>query len=261
MPEDVQPVDAGQGSDGSGGLFDSYLQTVPEDGRDTVATYLKDASKQVESRLQEAAKIQQSLGPYQQVETLAQYSPEQLSELLAWHQQVTSDDETFREWLGNAAKEAGLTPAQEQAVEEEAVDGELTPEAIQKLIDERAAQQFQPLEQRLEQMEQTRQIDAEESEINQELSRLETESKTQFSKDQKAMILDLGLNHEGDGWVQAGFDRFKEITAEGQRAFLADKSAAPQTPVTAGGSDVFRPTTDFKEASKQARERWRQAQS
>jgi hypothetical protein len=259
MTDDVQPLE-GQGAEATG-TFDSYLQTVPEDVREHVTPYLKEAEKNVNSRLQEAAQIQKSLGPYQQVETLAQYTPEQLNELLAWHQQVTSDDETFREWLGNAAKEAGLTPAEEQAVEDAAVDGELTPETIQKLIDERAAQQFQPLEQRLERMEQTRQIDASESEINQELGRLETESKTQFSKDQKAMILDLGLNHEGDDWVQAGFDRFKEITAEGQRAFLADKAAQPQTPVTAGGSDVFKPTTDFKEASQQARERWRQAQS
>lgn len=259
MPDDVQGTEP-QGGEATG-TFDSYLSTVPEDVREHVTPYLKEAEKNVNSRLQEAAQIQKSLGPYQQVQTLAQYTPEQLNELLAWHQQVTSDDDTFKEWLSNAAKEAGLTPAEEQELEVAEAEGDLTPEAIQKLIDERAAQQFQPLEQRLEQMEQTRQIDAEESEINQALSALEAESKTQFSKDQKAMILDLGLNHEGDDWVKAGFDRFKEITSEGQRMFLADKGAQPQTPVTAGASDVFKPTTDFKEASKQARERWRQAQS
>src|SRR5580692_10634926 len=129
MPEEVQP-DLGQGPDESGGLFDSYLQTVPEDGRDTVAGYLKDASKQVESRLQDAAEIQKNLGPYQQVETLAQYTPEQLNELLAWHQQVTSNDDAFKSWLSNAAQEAGLTPAEESQLSEAEEVGDLTPEQV-----------------------------------------------------------------------------------------------------------------------------------
>ena len=46
-----------QGSAGQG-IFDSYLASVPEDQRETVAGYLKDAEKTVNSRFQEAAELQ-----------------------------------------------------------------------------------------------------------------------------------------------------------------------------------------------------------
>jgi hypothetical protein len=259
MPDDVQP-DEGQGTEATGGLFDSYLQTVPEDGRDTVASYLKDASKNVESRLQEAAEIQKTLGPYKQVEALSGYEPEQLSELLAWHQQVTSSEEAFQQWLTNQAREAGLTPAETQELQAADEGGELTREQIQQFIDQRAAEQVQPIEQRLNEWEEQRQIDTTEVEIRDELTRLESENSLELSPDQKAMVLDLGMNHEGDGsWVQAGFDRFKEITTAGQRAFVAEKVAQPRTPVSGGGVEAFKPTTDWGEATQQARERLRQA--
>lgn len=259
MPEDVQP-ETGQGGEATGGLFDSYLQTVPEDGRETVASYLKDASKNVESRLQEAAEIQKTLGPYRQVESLSGYEPEQLSELLAWHQQVTSSEEAYQQWLANAAKEAGLTPAETQELQNADEGGELSREQIQEFIDQRAAEQVQPIEQRMAEWEEQRQIDTTEVEIRDELKRLESENNLELSSEQKAMVLDLGMNHESDGsWIQAGFDRFREITTQGQRAFVAEKTAQPRTPVTTGGVEAFKPTTDWAEATQQARERLRQA--
>ena len=113
MPDDVQPQE-GQGSEATGGLFDSYLEAVPAEARETVTSYLKDAEKNVNSRLQEAAEYKKTWEPYQGVEALKSYPPEQLSELLAWHQQVTSSDDAFQQWLANAAQEAGLTKAEEQ---------------------------------------------------------------------------------------------------------------------------------------------------
>ena len=57
----------GQGDSGSTpGVFDSYLQTVPEDGRETVANYLKDAERTVNGRLSEAAQLKETWGPYEQ---------------------------------------------------------------------------------------------------------------------------------------------------------------------------------------------------
>jgi hypothetical protein len=252
-PEDVQGTTP-QGSEG-GGLFDSYLQAVPEDGREIVANYLKDAEKNVNSRLQEAAEIQKQFGPYREVEALSQYNPQQLKDLLTWHSEVTSSDDSFKDWLTKAATELGVLTPQE----EEELSGELTREQIQELIQEREQAAIAPLEQRIAEWEELRTIDTIESQIRDELSRVEADAKVQLSPEQRAMVIDLGLNHEGDDWVQAGFKRFQEITAEGQRTFVEQKTQQPGTPMSSGGQEAFKPTTDWGEAKAQALERMRQA--
>jgi hypothetical protein len=260
MPDDLQP-DQGQG-DAGGGLFDSYLQTVPEDGRETVESYLKDASRNVESRLQEAADLKKTWEPYQPVQdTLRAYDPEQLQELLAWHQQVTSSDEAYQRWLGNAAKEAGLTPAEEDALEAAEATGELTREEIQKIIADQAEQRVAPLQERLTQFETEQAINAEEQNIRTQLEQLQAQEKIQLSESQKAMVLDLGMNAPGENWIKEGLDRFREITTEGQRTFVEQKTSQPSPTLTGGGAERFKPTTDWKEASEQARERLRQSQT
>ena len=45
------------------------------------------------------------------------------------------------------------------------------------------------------------------------------------------------------------------------RTFVSEAAKAPAPSLTGGGAQAFKPTTDFKEASAQARERLRQAQS
>lgn len=268
MPDDVQPGE-GQGSEASGGLFDSYLQTVPQDARDTVASYLQDASKKVEDRLEEAATIQKSLGAYRDVD-LSAYPPEQLSELLAWHQQVTSTPEAFQQWLANTAKEAGLTLQEERELQAAEEEGELSKDEVQKLIEERAAQQLAPIEQRMAEWEEQRGIDVESESIGKELARLEKESALDLSEDQRAMVLDLGIplsvNEKGEelplgdvSWVAKGLERFKEIHTQGQRLFVEQKATQPKSPMSAGGQEAFKPTTDWKEATEQAKERLRQA--
>lgn len=263
MPDDVQP-DTGQGDQGSGGLFDSYLQTVPEDQRATVEPFLQDASKHVDSRLSEAAEIKRALGQYQQVDGLTQYAPEQLSELLAWHQQVSSSPDAYQQWLADAAKEAGLTPAEEQQVDALEAEGDLTPEEINELIDQRADQRVAPLQESLQELKTERAIDTETENVRTELGRLESEHKLSLSDAQKDILLKLGEDYEGDGsWVQAGFDRYREIVAEGQKAFVADKTGQQVSPSLQGGGGM--PTLPaaktFKEAAAQARERFAQSRT
>ncbi len=268
MPDDVQPGE-GQGSEATGGLFDSYLSTVPEDSRETVESYLKDASKQVDSRLQEAAEIQKSLGPYQQVEALRQYDPEQLNELLAWHQQVTSSDEAFREWLAATAQETGLTQGEEQELQAAEEQGELSREQVQELIEQKAQERLAPIEERFNQFELEKAADWQDELIKGELTRLEGENKLNLDQNQRAAILDLALPLAYDqqgrdlplddvSWVKAGFDRFKGTWEQGQKAFVNQASQAPASPLTAGGSARLEPTTDWSEATKQARERFAQ---
>lgn len=259
MAEDVQVPEGAQGSEGTtteGGLFDSYLSAVPDDARETVASYLKDAEKNVNSRLEKAAELEKTLGPYQQVD-LSGYPPEQLQELLAWHQQVTSSDDALKAWVEQTAREQGLIEDQQQAAEEDGVPGDLSREDIQKLVEDRAAEQVGPLEQRLSAWEEQQQVSAVEQEINTTFAELEKEHELTLDHDAKAEILDLGIGHESEepgGWVKHGFDRHQKIGAASQAQFVADKTGTPTAGLSAGGSPAFKPATTFEGAGKQARE-------
>lgn len=253
MPDDVQ--DQGSQGDQGTGIFDSYLQNVPEEHREIVGSYLKDAEKNVNSRLEEAATFKNTWEPYQGVEALTQYDPKELADLLTWHQQVQQED-GYRDFVANAAKELGLIEAEAEAEENPNAE-------IEALIQAQAQAQMAPIQEKIQEWETERAIDAEDQSIRSELSRLEAESGIALTKDQKAMILDLGISHDGQGsWVQAGFDRFKSMTAEAQRAFVSDKSTQPAVALTAGGgSEQPKPTRTFEEAAERTRERFRQSRS
>jgi hypothetical protein len=268
MPDDVQPEE-GQGGEATGGLFDSYLQTVPEDARDTVASYLKDASKGVEGRLQEAAAFRKTWEPFSQIEALKDYQPEDLSQLVAWHQSVVSNPDAYKEWLAQAAKEAGLTPAEEKELSTLEEDGELTREEVQKLIQEQAEQRVAPLQERLEQFESQQVHDLEENAIRQVFADIESAEKIKLTEDQKQAICELGMAHVADAkgtelpmgdasWVKAGFDRYRQIVSEGQRAFVDEKVRQPNPPLTPGGAPAAQAPKTFDEASKMALGRLRQ---
>jgi hypothetical protein len=261
MPDDTQPDEGQGGGEATGSPYDSYLQSVPDGVREAGEAWFKDTAKGLDAKLQEAAELKKTWGPYQQVDALSAYQPEQLSELLAWHQQVTGSPEAFQEWLANAAKEAGLTPQEEQNLEDAEASGELTREEVQKLIEDRSQAQLQPLQQQLEQLTEARAIDTTEAEIRDGFSRLEGEHKKKFSDEEKSAIMDLGINEDRADWLDYGFDRWTKMGALIQKAFVDDKTNAPGSPMSAGGSEAFKPTSDFKEAQQQARERWRQAQS
>ena len=269
MPDDVQGTEP-QG--GEAGTFESYLQSVPEDAREYVAPYLKEAEKNVNGRLQEAAEFKSAWEPYQQVEALSAYPPEQLSELLAWHQQVTSSDEAFRTWLEQTAGEAGITPQEQAQLEQAEEQGELSREEVQQLVQQAAEERIAPIQEQFQNLQAEKAIDTEESSINGAFEEICAQNDLQLSKDQRAMILDLGMPLAVDArgqelpmgdasWVAKGFERWREIATEGQRTFVNEAAKAPKTALSGGGLQAFKPTTDWGEASAQARERLRQAQS
>jgi hypothetical protein len=268
MPDDVQPTQ-GQGDEATGGLFDSYLQTVPEDARETVASYLKDASKGVEGRLQEAAEFRKTWEPFSQIDALKTYEPEQLSELLAWHQQIVSSPDAFQQWLAQAAKDAGLTPAEEQKLSDAEEDGDLTREEVQQLIQKQAEERVAPLQERLEQFESQQAVGEEETAIRQAFEQIEAEAKVSLTEDQKQTICELGIGLAVDAkgsdlpmgdasWVKAGFDRYRQIISDGQRAFVEEKGRQPNPPLTPGGTPAAGAPKTFDEARQQALGRLRQ---
>ncbi len=267
MADDVQPQE-GQGAEATG-IFDPYLQAVPEEARDTVASYLKDAEKNVNGRLQQAAELEKTWAPYEPLrEVLSQYDPEQASQLFAWHQQISQSPEAYREWLENAYREEGLTPQEAEEVVEAEEQG-ATREQLQQLVQEMAEQRLAPFQEQLSAIQEEKAVDFETQSIDQAFGQIQQENKLELTKEQKAVILDLGMplayNEKGEelpmgdaSWVKAGFDRWKEVTAAGQRAFVEEKAGQPGGSLTTGGTPALKPITDFKEANEALRERLRQ---
>ncbi len=266
MPDDAQPPE-GQGTEAPG-IFDPYLQAVPEEARDAVAGYLKDAEKNVNGRLSEAAELQKTLGPFKDVD-LTGYQPEELSQLLAWHQQVTASDEAFQTWLRTSAEEAGLTQAQETDLAEKEEAGELTREEVQQLIQQTRDEQLGPLQEEVRSIRETEAVNTEHQAIDEAFGQIQSEFKLDLTKDQKAVILDLGmpLAYDAKGeelpagdasWVRGGFDRWREIQAAGQKLFVEEKAQQPGASLTAGGTPALKPITSYEDANAALRERLRQ---
>lgn len=261
MPDDAQP-DEGQGDSGSGGSpYDSYLQDVPEQAREAAEAWFKDTSKGLDSKFQEAAEYRKQWEPYEEAFDKDAYPPESLRELTGWHQQVTSSDEAYQEWLSEQAKNAGFTREEAEALEVAEETGDLSREEVQKLIEDAAEQRVAPLREELTQFQTEQAVNAEEGKIRTRIDELQKEANVTLTEADKAVVFDLGANDSGEDWVKTGFDRYREIVAQGQKAFVNEKVDAPATPMTGGGGEQFKPSNDWKTVESQARERLRQAQS
>jgi hypothetical protein len=263
----------GQGDSGNqGGIFDSYLQSVPEDGREVVAGYLKDAQSNVNSRLEEAAQLKQNWGGYD--EHLAPfrdvYKPEELAQILAWYNQVSTDEEAYKAFVSDAAKQVGLVGDESGGGEAEP-PGDLTREEVAQLLEQQQqgllSQAITPLQERLAAFEQEQMVGQIEAQSNAALAALEGEKGVQLTKEQRALVLELGaaspesenpdpLNPE---WVKAGFERFQAITTAGTQAFVERAQQQPNTPMTTGATAAANRPKTMEEAHKMAVERLRAA--
>src|SRR5271170_7345707 len=108
MDPDTGTAGDGQGTvePEGGSIFDPYLQSVPEGWdsapqgtpREIVSSYLKDAEKNVNSKLQEAADLQKQFGDYKDID-LSAVPPQQLSQVLEFVREVGASPEAYQEWL------------------------------------------------------------------------------------------------------------------------------------------------------------------
>jgi hypothetical protein len=262
---EAQP-DEGQGG-GSGGLYDSYLQFVPPDQQDAARAHLEEVSKSVNSRLEEAATLRNTYEPYTNVPGFDMYTPDEMGSLFQWHQNIASDPDTFRGWLGQAAQESGLTVAESQQLgefAENAPDDQIT--ALQQQFDNQSAQFTQQIDDlRSQQFE-----SAEANLIEQRFSQLEAENGLELSKEQRDMIVMLGLQAmpddgqsliNGDDWIGAGWESFRNVWAQAQTAFVNDKAAAPPPAVSSGGAPIAEPPKTWETAKQEAAERLRQSRA
>lgn len=104
-PSAVQPEGQGQ-PDATTGLFDEYLSTVPEDHRSTVEQYLKDAERNVNGKLQEAAEASKTWEPFADL-GLQDVGAEGIGALLEFAQDL-SNPETATDAIKAIAAAAGV---------------------------------------------------------------------------------------------------------------------------------------------------------
>lgn len=268
MTDDAQPVE-GQGSEAGGSPYDSYLETVPAEAREAAETWFRDTSKGLDQKLAEAASLKKTWGPYEPTKDLLQnYTPDDLSQLVEWHQQVTASPETYREWLQAQYEEQGLTP--QDAADAADVEMDQEPDDVSR-FEQMLQERLNPLQEGLTAVQTERGTEVEENAIRTELGRLEDEAGLKLTDEQRTMVIKLGepawVNERGEelpagdaSWVEYGFGQFREITNMGAKLFVEQKSQQPASAITTGGSAAQAPITDFKSAGDALRERLKNAQ-
>jgi len=261
MADDPQPPEGGQGGDGGTGLYDSYLQFVPQDQHEAALSHLKEVSQGVEAKLREAADLRTTYEPY----TQSGYSPEELQQLVNWHQQVTASEDSYREFLKAEAQAAGLIPEAERTPEQDKL-ADLTPTQIEEQVQKLIA----PLQERIDNDQQARLIDQETALINDRFAAFEKEHNLTLTADQRKWIMAAAQAEDNDeghmlalghDWVTPGFDAYLQIRADAQKEFVDGKASQPKPAISAGGVAATPISTSWADVREQARERMRQSRT
>ncbi len=264
MADDPQP-DEGQGGTGDTGLYDSYLQFVPEDRRNDALAALKESSSTVDARLREAAELRKTYEPYTQIQGLTDYGPEGVGQLLGWHQTVTASEDAYREFLKTESQAAGLIPEEDRTPEQDAL-ADLSP----KQIEEQVQKLIAPLEERINNDQQGRLIEQETQLLNDRFTAFEKEHSLTLSPQQRSWIMAAAQAEDNDeghmlalghDWVTPGFDAYLQIRADAQKEFVDGKAKQPAPAVTAGGVAATHVSTSWEDVREQARERMRQSRT
>jgi hypothetical protein len=259
MADDLQP-DVEQQEGGS--IFDPYLQSVPEGWdsaptgtpREIVTNYLKDAEKNVNSKLQEAADLQKRFGDYKDID-LSVVPPQQLSQVLEFVREVGASPEAYQEWLRAEAEAAGLLTQQQQEQEPE---GDPDFEAyIQQRIEGALSpvqQQLAQYDERFSANDQAQAQQQMESHIESTLGGLEAEHKLQLTDEQQEAVLALGEQVESQDWVEQGFAKYQALTGQANAAFVNDKVSQPTPALRTGGQAAPAKPKTFADVREQALE-------
>lgn len=253
--------DAGQGTEQTqqGSIFEPYLQSVPEGSRSIVEGYLKDAEKNVNQRLSDAAGLQKQFGEYKDID-LSGVTPEQLSNLITFVKDIGSDPEAYQGWLREEALEAGLIQAEQEQAAAEGEEPDLE-EYIQSRID----QALNPVTQKLSQFEQSSQEQkAQETHANlvkhieSSFEKIEKDNDIKLSEEQQDAILALGESVQGDDFVEQGFAKLRALEGGAQAGLVKDKQAQPAPSLRTGGQPAPAKGKTFADVREQALEMARQ---
>jgi hypothetical protein len=253
-----------EGQGGGPGLYD--LAEVPEHLRPAVEPHLKKIEANVTQRFQEAADFRKQWEPFQGIEGLTQLQPDALSELVAFHNEVLSDEEAFKQWWTELGQEAGWMQDVSAGDggdngDDELGGGDAAPEVVELRgqVEELKGLVNQLVEGQQTQEQQTRQ-DAAKQAIESELVDLagkELGEGQKFDDDTRNAILTFALRYPQDPEaVSKGYADLQKLRGQSQSELVTDKLGQPDPAVRGGTADTEPPTvTSFAEAKRLARER------
>lgn len=246
-------AEAGQGTSEPEGVFAPYLQEVPEEHRTVVGGYLKDAEKNVNTKLREAADLQSRFGDYKDID-LSSVTPEQLSNVIAFVKDVGSSPEAYQEWLRSEATEAGLIKAEEEEAQGEDPD-------LEQYIQSRIQAALNPVTQKLSQFEQQTQQQQQaeqqagiEHHIESKFKEIETRDGVKLSDEQQEAILALSEQVQDDDFVEQGYAKLRALEGGAQAGLVKDKASQPAPSLRSGGQPAPAKGRTFADVRGQAEE-------
>jgi len=178
---------------------------------------------------------------------------------------VTSSEEAYREFLQAESKAAGLIPEAERTPEEDALA-----DLDSRQIEERVQALIAPLEERINNDQQSRLVEQETVLLNEKFDSFEKEHSLTLTPEQRKWILATAQAEDNDeghmlalghDWVSPGFDAYLQIRADAQKEFVDTKAKQPAPGVSPGGVAAAEPVSGWGQATAMARERMRQSRT
>lgn len=237
QPEEGQ---RGEGTQELSEYARTFLETVPDEHRDTVSQYLPKAwDDGVTKKLQDAATYRQQWEPFEQL-GIHEYDPEELGPAL----QILADENLLNDWIAQEAKARGLipaepgteTPATPPAGEPAGPQGEaLTRQEVEQLL----ADRDQAMQAAIDQAQREEQATAD---LTNQLATLRTKHGFKEGSEEEEDILDvasglLDRNPElGLTAVEKAAERYYSRIGQAENGIVAGKLAQPGTPETGGAA-------------------------
>lgn len=252
IADSIAAGEASQGTSEPEGVFAPYLQEVPEEHRQTVGNYLKDAEKNVNTKLREAADLQSRFGDYKDID-LNGITPEQLSNVIAFVNDVGSSPDAYQDWLRTEATEAGLIKAEEAAETEDPDLEQYIQSRIEAALNP-VTQKLSQFEQRGQQQEQAEQQAGIEQHIESTFKKIEAQDGVTLSDEQQEAILALGEQIQDGDFVEQGYAKLRALEGGAQAGLVKDKANQPAPSLRSGGQPAPAKGRTFADVRGQAEE-------
>lgn len=249
------------------GLYD--LAEVPQELHQFLIPELKKIEGNVGRKLQEAADFRKQYEPLQGVEGLSDMDPELLQNLVEFGTQTVSDPEQFKAWYQSAAEQ--MAEDDPEGFEElwssigdklgffqgddddpDDPDGDvpqgLTPEDVKAMIDEAV----QPFQQKETERERNDRVSARESQITEQLGKLDfgempgesDQEKQEALAEAHKDVMKLALaysDEDPDKQIELGFADYQRLIGRGESGLVSSKLDQPGRALNGGRPGSERP--------------------
>ena len=255
----VQPE--GQGGETTDAPYAEYLSRIPEDARQHVEPVFKEWDSNVTRRFQEASEYRKAWEPFEQT-GINQLPPQEVQELMQFRQMVAENPQAVQQWFNNYAQQAGLTPAEQKELEQEAfVDPD-----VQALVEQQLQQRLSPYEQKFQQFEQFMSRQQEQAslqhgqaEVDRQLSELKAkhpDANVEEFEPYVGKYVDSDPTHA----IERGYSDYMALVAKIEKQMVKSKSEQPDAAESGGGTAASpEPVNSLEEAGKLALARLRTA--